>query len=66
MAMSRRRFAQLKSGEGPDIQVYGSGELLQTLTGAGLIDEYSIWIFPLVPGAGNACSNTAARHKRSR
>jgi len=47
-----KKIAHLKSGEGPDIQIYGSGELLQTLTGAGLIDEYSIWIFPLVLGRG--------------
>lgn len=43
---------RLKSGGGPDIQIWGSGDLLQTLTAAGLIDEYRIWIFPLVLGRG--------------
>lgn len=44
--------ARLKDGEGPDLQVHGSSVLLQTLTGAHLIDEYRIWIFPVVLGHG--------------
>jgi dihydrofolate reductase len=47
-----KKVAKLKFGEGPDIQIYDSAELLQTLTAAGLIDEYSVWIFPLVLGRG--------------
>jgi dihydrofolate reductase len=47
-----KKIAKLKSGEGPDIQIYGSAELLQTLTASGLIDEYSVWIFPVVLGRG--------------
>ena len=43
---------RLKTGDGPDLQVHGSSVLLQTLTGAQLIDEYQIWIFPLVLGHG--------------
>jgi dihydrofolate reductase len=46
------KVAKLKSGEGPEIQIYGSSELLQTLTAAGLIDEYAVWIFPVVLGRG--------------
>ena len=44
--------ARLKQEEGPEIQVHGSSNLLQTLTAAGLVDEYSIWTFPVVVGAG--------------
>ena len=44
--------ARLKQGDGPELQVHGSANLLQTLTGAGLIDEYRVWIFPLVLGRG--------------
>jgi dihydrofolate reductase len=44
--------ARLKQGDGPELQVHGSAGLLQTLTGANLIDEYRIWIFPLVLGHG--------------
>jgi dihydrofolate reductase len=47
-----KKVAKLKTGDGPDIQIYGSAELLQTLTAAGLIDEYRVWIFPLVLGRG--------------
>jgi dihydrofolate reductase len=42
----------LKAGDGPELQVHGSANFLQTLTGAGLVDEYSIWIFPVVLGHG--------------
>jgi dihydrofolate reductase len=45
-------IARLKSGSGPDIHVWGSSELLQALTAAGLIDEYWLWIYPLVLGRG--------------
>ncbi len=38
-------------GEG-DLVVLGSGEFAQTLIGNQLIDEYSIWIEPLVLGTG--------------
>ncbi len=42
----------LKAGDGPDLQVHGSANFLQTLIGAGLVDEHSIWIFPVVLGHG--------------
>lgn len=44
--------AALKLEEGADLQIIGSGELIQTLHSASLIDEYNIWIFPLVLGEG--------------
>lgn len=43
---------RLKESDGPTLHIWGSGELLQTLIGADLIDEYRIWIFPLVLGEG--------------
>jgi len=46
------RVAELKSEDGPDIQVHGSSELIQTLLEHDLIDVFRVWIFPLVVGRG--------------
>jgi dihydrofolate reductase len=42
----------LKRQDGPMIQVHGSSDLLQTLIGRGLVDEYRLWCFPVVVGRG--------------
>jgi dihydrofolate reductase len=44
--------AKLKVQEGGEIQVHGSGDLLQTLLKHNLIDTLRIWQFPVVIGAG--------------
>ena len=43
---------RLKASEGPALHVWGSGELLQTLIAAELVDEHRIWVFPVVLGRG--------------
>jgi dihydrofolate reductase len=42
----------LKSQDGPEIQVHGSSGLVQTLLEHDLVDEFRMWIVPVVLGTG--------------
>jgi dihydrofolate reductase len=44
--------ARLKAEDGGEIQVHGSGELLQTLFERDLVNVLRIWHFPVVLGTG--------------
>jgi dihydrofolate reductase len=44
--------AALKREDGRELQVHGSGDLLQTLIREGLLDRLYIWTFPVTVGAG--------------
>ena len=46
------RIATLRAEPGKDIQVIGSGELVQTLIAHDLVDEYALMVHPLVLGKG--------------
>jgi dihydrofolate reductase len=45
-------LAALKKEDGPELQVHGSGNLIQTLMRYNLVDRYRLWVFPLVIGSG--------------
>ncbi|MGI0048224.1 MAG: dihydrofolate reductase family protein, partial [Nitrososphaera sp.] len=43
-----KEIRELKNQDGPEIQVHGSSNLIQTLLKNDLIDEFRVWTFPLV------------------
>jgi dihydrofolate reductase len=51
----------LKAQPGTDLQIIGSGNLIQTLQAASLIDEYNVWTFPLVLGRGKRLFGETAK-----
>jgi dihydrofolate reductase len=51
----------LKRQPGRDLQIIGSGNLVQTLQAAALIDEYNTWVYPVVLGRGKRLFESGAR-----
>jgi dihydrofolate reductase len=45
-------IAALKQEDGPELQVHGSANLIQTLLRHKLVDQYRLWAFPVVIGSG--------------
>jgi dihydrofolate reductase len=43
---------KLKGDDGGDILMYGSPTLMRTLAAHGLVDEYKLWIHPIILGGG--------------
>lgn len=46
------KIAKLKQEQGPDIHVWGSGNLLQTLIKHDLVDVFWLMLFPITLGSG--------------
>jgi len=46
------KIKQLKKDDGPEIQVHGSGNLIQTLLKNDLVDEFWLKTFPVALGSG--------------
>jgi dihydrofolate reductase len=51
----------LKGQPGHDLQIIGSGNLIQTLQAASLIDEYNVWVYPVVLGRGKRLFENGAK-----
>jgi dihydrofolate reductase len=45
-------LAELKEGDGANLLIQGSGNLIQTLQKHGLIDEFTLFVFPVLLGKG--------------
>ncbi len=47
-----KEITRLKESSGPELQVHGSSNLIQTLLKHNLLDELHLWIFPVAIGNG--------------
>jgi dihydrofolate reductase len=52
---------QLKQSPGGDILIWGTGRLTDDLAAAGLLDEYRLWIHPVVTGGGEPLFRSESR-----
>lgn len=50
----RTEIAKLKQQKGKDMIIYGSGSLVSSLMQSGLIDEYELWVHPVLLGKGKS------------
>jgi dihydrofolate reductase len=60
------KITKLKQQEGPDLHVYGSANLVQTLMKHDLVDAFWLKIFPITLGSGKRlfADGTIRRHSR--
>ncbi len=61
-----KAIADVRAADGKDIQVIGSGELVQTLIRHDLVDEYRLMVHPIVMGAGKRLFRDEAATARLR
>lgn len=56
-----KAVAALKAQPGHDLQIIGSGNLIQSLQAASLIDEFNVWTFPVILGRGKRLFEPTAK-----
>ncbi|MEU7766083.1 dihydrofolate reductase family protein [Nocardia sp. NPDC049190] len=52
---------RLKQTDGKDILIWGNGRLTDTVATAGLLDEYRIWVYPILRGGGEPLFRAESR-----
>jgi dihydrofolate reductase len=57
-------IAAVREGEGGQIQVAGSAQLVQGLHKAGLVDQWNLMVFPVILGSGKRLFPTDAEDKQ--
>ena len=62
--LSAGGIAQLKEETGKDIVIYGSGNMVGQLTQLGLIDDYHIFVNPVVLGRGKSMFKEVADQRQ--
>lgn len=50
----KQEILRLKNSIGGDMIIYGSGKIVKALMRYGLIDEYQLWIHPVILGEGKS------------
>lgn len=48
----KREIQKLKQQAGKDMIIYGSGSMASSLIRSGLVDEFALWVHPVVLGKG--------------
>lgn len=59
-----KELKKLKHSDGPDLMVWGSGNLIQTLLKHNLVDRMHLWIFPVTIGTGKKLFAEGTQPKR--
>jgi len=59
-----KELKKLKNSKGPDLLIYGSSNLIQTLLKNNLIDRMNLWIFPVTVGTGKKLFAEGTRPER--
>jgi dihydrofolate reductase len=59
-----QEVSRLKQQQGQDILVFGSCELVYTLTEQDLVDEYRLMVFPIILGSGKRIFREGGEQKK--